>query len=337
MTEGFIRVNPDQPENKDLDTTIVTQTDGRKVHREVVVNASPTIFGAYQETELISKAARVILYDAAGNPWSSTNPTPTWLYTPTGTALGSKTIHGQEALLVTDAPHSDDVFFGFGEQGISGVQSNYDITGIPAQTQPEPDTAGYTLYIVSDSASDTAAGIGAQSMMVHYLDTAGVQQTVTVATNGQTEVNTGVTDCMFVQDSHLIAFGTTSVGVGNVDCLAGSGGAIVQRIEAGSNQSMSTMRQVPAGFTLVVKRWRAFGTAATTKIANLRLRSTGHEAGNLPGVYHFRDSARLKDGSTGDLPIQFEVPELGTIKISAWTTGTMGLTARWQGYLEPVV
>jgi len=50
-----------------LDTAELTNSQGIKVHREMVVNASPTDFDARQEVDPIPEAARVILYDADGN------------------------------------------------------------------------------------------------------------------------------------------------------------------------------------------------------------------------------------------------------------------------------
>lgn len=59
-----------------LDTEKLANNNGDDVHREVVVVASPTDFDAKQEVELASKAARVILYDVDGVPFSVANPVP---------------------------------------------------------------------------------------------------------------------------------------------------------------------------------------------------------------------------------------------------------------------
>jgi len=228
-------------------------------------------------------------------------------------------------------------FFGFGEHSFSGVSINEDVWGGPTGIQPEPDTAGYALWIVSSSTDDASGGNGAEVVQAHYLDTAGAEQTVSANCDGQNPVNTGVTDCMFVNEHHVISHnGTGIIATGNVDCTKGSGGAVVSRVTAAGNQSMSTMKQVPAGKELVVVGWHIYGTASTTKIANLRIRSSAHNGVLNPGVYHFHDSGRVKDSSSGRILLEFVCPALATVKISAWTTGTIDVTARWRGVLYDV-
>lgn len=252
---------------------------------------------------------------------------------------GSRDRYGSRtAQRVLTYPPLGDEFSGFGEQSISNAQNNYDIWGGASATQPEPNTSGYALYVKSDNAADDGdpAGTGARTVHVHYLDTGGVPRSVTATLNGTTEVDTGVTDCMFVQQHHIVTVGSGLVAAGNVDCLAGSGGSVVSRIAASGNQSMSTMRQVPAGFQLVLTGWRGAGVAATTKIANLRIRASEHDGVTNPGVYHFIDSVRVKDNATGEIPILHVVPPLATVKVSAWTDGTIDVGASWVGYLQAV-
>ena len=229
---------------------------------------------------------------------------------------------------------------GFGEHEFSGIKTNADVWGGPTDIQPEPNTSGYALFVVSDDVEDdpdkggSVAGTGAHEVHIHYLNIKGEEKTVTCATNGTSEVDCSIPDCMFVQEHHATVVGTNLVAVGNVDVLAGSGGAVVSRIGAAGNQSMSTMRQVPIRQQYVVTGWHGMGTAGTTKIANLRLRSSDHDGVLNSGVYHFKDSARVKDSSSGHLPVQFVVPALGTVKISGWTTGAIDVTARWLGRME---
>jgi len=238
---------------------------------------------------------------------------------------------------------NEDLFFGFGEHDLASG-NNLDVWGGPTDIQPEPVTAGYALFVESDSIqddTDVGAGVpgtGAHVIHIHYLDTSGAEKSVSATLNGTTPVNTGVTDCMFVQQHHVTSFGTGGgiVSAGNIDCTNTSGGAVVSRVSAAGNQSMSTMRQVPAGKKLIVTGWHTYGVAATTKIANLRLRSTAHDGVLNRGVYHFHDSSRVKDSSSGHIPLQFECPPLATIKISGWTTGTISVAGRWGGYLEDV-
>lgn len=237
--------------------------------------------------------------------------------------------------LINGRPTGSTQFSGFGEVSISGAQDNYDVWEGPTGIQPEPDTGGFNLYVESDDADDDSTGNGAKTISIHYLDTAGVEQTVSATLNGVTPVNTNVTDCMFINSAHITDhFGTGIVATGNIDCTKTSGGTVVQRIAAAGNQSLSTMRQVPVGKTLTVSGWHSYGVATTTKVASMRIRTSAHEGVLNAGVYHFQDVVRVKDSATGFIPLRFTVPALATIKVSAWTTGTILLSAHWQGWLE---
>lgn len=282
---------------KDLDTVIVEQTDTALVHREVITLGDPDVLALYAHIRKVGDL---------------------------------------NALVVTQAPSHTAEFIGFGEHEITGAVSNVDIWGGPTDVQPEPDPAGYALFVKSDNAADTLAGIGGQVVEVHYLDTAGAEQIVQADMNGTAEVDTGVTDCMFVQEHHVFTVGSNLVAVGNIDCLAGTGGAVISRIAADGNQSMSTMRQVPAGKRVIIKGWHGMGTAATVKQANLRLRSSSNDGVLNAGVYQFHDSVRVKDSGSGHLPLEFIVPALAIVKVSAWSSGSLGVTARWNGFLEDV-
>ncbi|KKN77974.1 hypothetical protein LCGC14_0355390 [marine sediment metagenome] len=317
-------------------------------------------------TNTTANALKGLLVDAAGVALtdSTANAAKVKIVTPDGgevtndtvnairTILADPTTPGNEAtvvagqdlfsLHVTDLPPTANVFFGFGEHSFSGAVNNNDVWGGPTPQQPEPVVAGYALFVESDSVEDdtdkggAVPGTGAHTVAVHYLDTAGAEQEVEISMNGTAPVDTGVTDCMFVQQHHVTGFGAGGgiVSDGNIDCTNTSGGTVVSRITAAGNQSMSTMKQVPAGKTLIVKSFHCCSTATTTKIVNLRIRSSAHNGVLNAGVYQFHDAVRLKDFCSGPIPLQFICPSLATIKVSGWTTGTIDVTARWQGWLQ---
>ena len=245
----------------------------------------------------------------------------------------SNMVPGNQRLIRPDA-----AVCAFAEAEMTGVVNNADIwagSGAAA-IQPEPDTGGYALFVKSSAATDNLTGVGTRTVEIHYLDTTGVEQTVSVDLNGVTEVDSGVTDCMFVQRHHATAVGSTLVSVGDVDCLAGSGGAVVSRILTAGNHSLSTMFQVPAGKKLIITGWLAAGVASTVKIATLRLRASAHNQVSAPGIYHFINSTRVKDFAGPWIPMNKEIPALACVKISAWTDGTISLSAQWCGQLENV-
>ena len=232
----------------------------------------------------------------------------------------------------------------FGRQVITSAKTNVDIWGGPTDTQPEPDTSGYALFVKSDDAqddTDVGAGVpgtGAHTVHIHYMDTAYAEQTVSASLNGTTEVDTGVTDCIFVTEHHVTGFGAGGgiVATGNIDCLAGSGGAVVSRVQAAGNQSMSTMCVVPAGKKMELRGWHAYGTAATTKLASIRPRASMHDGVSNPGVYHFLGDGEFKDFSSPWLSMSDTLPEKVAMKMSGWTTGAITIGGGYFGWFEDV-
>jgi len=281
-----------------LDATKLNQAGGAEVHRQVMTIGDPTSMGNVADVVKV------------------------------GTS--------RYALAVKNSFPVDDFFLGFGEADVSGASNNVDLWEGPTLIQPEPDLSGHEVWIVSSSPDDTLLGSGIQSVEIHCIDTAGVEVFASVDLNGLTPVNSGMTTCMFINDLHATAVGSGLVAAGNVDATSGSGGAVVARIGVFGNKSLSTMKQVPAGKNLILTGWYAAGVAATTKIANLRLRASQHNGEVMPGVYHYLSNARVKDFASPWIPLNYRIHPLATIKVSAWTSGSISLSAQWNGYLEDV-
>jgi len=66
-------------------------------------------------------------------------------------------------------------------------------------TIPKPPPAGVFMSLVSSSTTDTAGGVGAQQVEVHYIDANGDEQSVTKALNGTTAVDIVVERIRFPQ------------------------------------------------------------------------------------------------------------------------------------------
>ncbi len=231
---------------------------------------------------------------------------------------------------------------GYGEVTITGAQNNQDIwSGFGATAvQPEPVPGGFDLFVESDSVNDVdTTGTGIRTVLVHYIDTAGAEQSVTVALNGTTAVDASVADCQFVNSVHALTVGSGLVAAGNVDCTNGSGGAVVARILIATNFSLSTMRMVPAGKKLYIAGWYASAFSTANNNSSIRLRISAHLTdANVPtlqaGVYLFQDTIK-----TAREPIYVPftpaigVPAGATVKISTWTSGTSDNEAGWRGIL----
>ena len=120
-----------------------------------------------------------------------------------------------------------------------------DITQIPGVTVlPRP--GGIQLEIISTSANDDVGGSGVQSVDIHYLDPAGVEQEETCPTNGLVAQLTVKSDFADIQWMHTRAIGTVGgVAAGNISLRGVGGGTVFEYIKAGGNQSLTCRYVVP--------------------------------------------------------------------------------------------
>ncbi|MCP4473425.1 MAG: hypothetical protein GY821_02410, partial [Gammaproteobacteria bacterium] len=190
---------------------------------------------------------------------------------------------------------------------------------VPAShtTIPTPPSIGEQMSLKSSSANDTAAGSGARTIEIHYLDASGAEQEEVVNLNGTTAVDTVATDIRFVQHIHAIDHGTGLVTAGNVTIFSKSTTDLIySMISTGGNFSLVPHRMVPAGKTLILRGWH--GEEAQDKRVNLRIRSTDHEGVVAEGVFLFKDTVYLRKNTSGYLPIFEPIPAFSIVKISGW-------------------
>jgi len=126
-------------------------------------------------------------------------------------------------------------------------------------------TAGEQWEIVSDSANDAAAGTGARTVLVNYLDDNYLEQTEIVTLNGTTPVSFVATDAFRMQGASVLTWGTvdgTNLGNLTIRVVGGVGDATKTRCgilfdddvagdENGLNFAQDGRYTVPAGKTLV--------------------------------------------------------------------------------------
>jgi hypothetical protein len=180
-------------------------------------------------------------------------------------------------------------------------------------------TSGQTLYLVSTSASDTAAGTGARTVRTVYLDANGLQQVRTDTLNGTTPVSIG-SGYTFIQWMEVASVGSNEVSVGNLSISSTNGAATVattfEYIRAGGNRSLSGRYKVPADCTGFLGHWDALAVGNTM---DTRIRATVFADDNsLSTVYHFLDRAFLAAGADIMQELEFRViPAGGVVKISA--------------------
>ena len=127
------------------------------------------------------------------------------------------------------------------------------LNGINHKLIPLP-TAAVSMEVVSDSANDTAAGTGARTVLVNYLDTDFVAKSATITMNGTTGV--AMPEAVRRRNGMVIlTTGTNPRGTnaGNISLRAtGGAGATYGYIRAGAGFEQSSLYTVPAGRTLDV-------------------------------------------------------------------------------------
>jgi hypothetical protein len=106
--------------------------------------------------------------------------------------------------------------------------------------------------IKSANANDTAAGTGARTVMITYLDASCAGPfTETIALNGTTAVNTVNTNIALIERMDVVTVGSGGGNAGLITLNTGLGGAggVIGTIAAGDNQTFWCHHYVPAGKT----------------------------------------------------------------------------------------
>lgn len=109
--------------------------------------------------------------------------------------------------------------------------------------------------IVSTNANDTAAGTGARTVKITYLDATGAGPfTETITLNGTTAVNTVNTNIALIErmDVMTVGAGGGNAGTINLQTLINGGGTTIGSIAVGDNQTNWAHHYVPVGKTCYV-------------------------------------------------------------------------------------
>lgn len=213
-----------------------------------------------------------------------------------------------------------------------------DISDIVAVAIPFPDqTVGEQMTLVSDSANDTAAGSGARTVKIHYLDDSGNYLHEVVTMNGVTPVNTVATNIRFIQNLSVQTLGTFGgKNAGNIAIYKlGDAATVYARIVAGVNISLSSARMVPNGKTFYLTEMAASATSG--KPVSARLLATCDHAGiYTPGVFQFEEIVECQDSiATMQFRIPRKIPSLAIIKgaaVSAQAGGSASIS--YSGWVE---
>jgi len=233
------------------------------------------------------------------------------------------------------AGHSS--FRGFGQrQTLSAVVSGDDIWEGTATTCPLPPDAGDLMSIVSTSANDTSAGTGVRSVDIHYLDPSGNSQSIVVATNGLTAVDTGIL-MRFVQSIHSETVGSNGTAVGTISIYkTGSVATVYNVIVPGGNMSLNAARMIPLGKIFYMTNLSVSG--ASNKAISIKLRSTStfEDVITTGNFFLFKDVTFAQNSTrekTFRVPLKF--PALSVLKATAYSSQAGGdISFNYDGWIE---
>lgn len=139
-----------------------------------------------------------------------------------------------------------------------------------------PSSIPANCSIFSSSANDTAAGTGARTVFVEYLDSDYKTQFQTCTMNGTNAVS--MTVPLRVQDSYVLTAGSGGVTAGTVDIKHTGATLYLARLYVGYNSHRAATICVPAGHVGLVTRVFGGITSAAARYGEFFLQSKGNHA-----------------------------------------------------------
>lgn len=187
-----------------------------------------------------------------------------------------------------------------------------------------PLTGAETLEIISSSASDAAAGTGARTVRIAYLNSNNEQAITTATLNGTTAVSLG-SGFKAVQWMEVATVGSGEVAAGNIVIRNAAATTVEhEKIAAGGNRSMSGRIQIPAGWTGYLK---SADYHAIRQAIDFRIRVTVHadDRSVAGSTYIFQDNSFQAADTDSEMDIPWlPMPPLTKIKMSAIAQSVAG-------------
>lgn len=183
-------------------------------------------------------------------------------------------------------------------------------------------TANSTLDIISSSASDSAAGTGARTVKVTYINSSNnLVESAAIALNGNTLVTSVLTGVNQVLWMETATAGSGGVAAGNIRLRINGGVVEVEQITAGCNKSRSAIFMIPTGYTGYVASWRV---SAVQNDQDVRLRGTVNTLdSSLSTLYHYMSQKYAANNTSIPMhDIWLKVPALARVKASTVSAGT---------------
>jgi hypothetical protein len=202
-------------------------------------------------------------------------------------------------------------------------------------------TVAQQMSIVSNSANDSAAGTGARTVTVFYLDQLYAEQTEIVTMNGTAAVLTVATNIFRVNEFMSKTVGSAGSTVGQITISSVGGSPIFRYVFPGFNRSRGSHYTVPAGKTLFVNQWTVgVGGLNASNFARLIFRSTYNDVSGqqlTPGVFFVPQAEIITPNGFADRHFDFPMkfPATTDLKVSAMSdAGSSFIETTWRGWLE---
>jgi len=225
-------------------------------------------------------------------------------------------------------------FNSFGQRVFSGAVTDQMIWSNGAFIGPA--IGGLQMSVVSTSANDASGGTGLRTVEVHYLDTELVEQVETITLNGTTPVTMSATDVYFINEFHVVTFGSNKKAAGDITVYNGSD--VYAEILTGENTQFSSAKMVPKG-----KVFYLAGAIAGSSSLNVDSRVTIKLVANRYNGLTFADPfvfipyglVELQDSTvTYNFPIPSAFPAGVVVGLLATTDKACLVTGSLYGWIE---
>lgn len=184
----------------------------------------------------------------------------------------------------------------YGKVALAGATSGALIRDQDGLTLTVPQSV--QMSIVSTSANDAAAGTGARTVVIEYLNGSLDLSMEVVILNGTTPVTTVATDVRWVNSVYVATAGTGGAPAGQIDVSHNA--TVYARVLAGDRCTHNSFKRVPRGKTLYIDSIYAgisSGTAATTGLIELVSTQIDGLDQQETGLYYKQAGISLQDAS----------------------------------------
>jgi hypothetical protein len=180
-------------------------------------------------------------------------------------------------------------------------------------------TSSDSLEMVSSSTSDDAAGTGARTIRVVYIDTLyQLQESSAIELDGTTAVGLPFR-ALDILWAEVVTAGSLGVSAGTITFRI-NGGVDIESIPIGRTKSQAGRFMVPDGWTAYIIDWSATAIAQSASVV-LRAQSETKDK-TISSVYVEHANSYLASGQSLEQAPWVKVPERGKIKVSALVGAT---------------